>query len=176
MLSTPGLVATVRCSKPYRVNEDDIIWIATALYNKIRIWSESDNFRKPFKFLQAWRILRDHPKFFASQNRRSTLSPDPESGGTINEIAGASGAIVISESDSAEQATFNSSQIPVSSGRQIGRLKAKEQLNRQESVKKTLRLTEMANKLHKASNEALKRHKEILLFCLPQKSISDRNA
>ena len=45
------------------VNEEDEIRLATALFNKIKVQHPSEDVGRKFKYIEAWMILREMPKF-----------------------------------------------------------------------------------------------------------------
>ncbi|PXF41967.1 hypothetical protein BWQ96_08321 [Gracilariopsis chorda] len=55
--------STVAGSQPTVVNDADIIRITTALFNGKKIKEPQEDIGRPFKFLDAWGILRFHEKF-----------------------------------------------------------------------------------------------------------------
>lgn len=55
-------------SKPSGTNDDDVIGIATALFNNKKIEKPQDDYGKAFRFLEPWNILRPQQKFMAGTN------------------------------------------------------------------------------------------------------------
>ena len=63
--------ASVKRSKPTGVSEEDLIRMATAIYNGKTIARPCDDVGKPFKFIRAWQILRNHEKFNVANSTQS---------------------------------------------------------------------------------------------------------
>ena len=53
----------VRRSEPTGVSEEDMIGMATALFNDVQIQHLNDDVGRKFKFLPVWKLLRSHEKF-----------------------------------------------------------------------------------------------------------------
>ena len=72
-LSFAACVARVTNAQPSGTNAEDVLHLATALFNKYEITSVEQSCGPPFKHLDCWHLLKEHPKFDLLLN-----PPDPE--------------------------------------------------------------------------------------------------
>lgn len=129
--------------------EDDNIRLATALFNKVKISHPREDVGKPFRFLKAWEVVRDLPKFMAAADGSSA---GVESGSGTN-------ASEKSEGETAAEGEEKSVK-----KRPDGRRKAKQEQADQHVRAKKLKLAEAAVRLQEQQVEEITRRNEILLF------------
>lgn len=58
-----GCVARVTRVRPSGASDEDVLHLATALFNKLNISSVQEECGPEFRHLSCWKILKDHPKF-----------------------------------------------------------------------------------------------------------------
>jgi hypothetical protein len=58
-----GLFIQVSSTPPTGTSSEDWVKLASALYNGIVSKSASDDCGPVFKHLEAWRVVKDHPKY-----------------------------------------------------------------------------------------------------------------
>lgn len=148
-MSFGGCYARVVRSKPTGVSSSDLIRMATALFNGVDITNASDDCGKPFRFLQAWEVLKTHEKFMAGAEKPESAQtpPEGEDGGTENSTQEPNGDVK-----------------KPSESRPVGRRRAKNALQVQKDSKEKLCLASESVQAQKDRNLALKRHYEIMLF------------
>lgn len=140
--------SSVQKMKRSGVNEDDEIRLATALFNKIKVNHPQEDVGRKFKYLKAWNILRDLPKFAAGgEEQTSAPAPAPAS-----------------SSPSGESSTEAVRSGGPHSERPVGRKRAKELKAKEEQHNKRIRLAQAALELQKKQVHELEEHNNILLF------------
>lgn len=146
-------VAKINRAQPSGTNSDDVVHLATALYNKLEISSVTDSSGPPFKFLSCWTILKEHPKF-------DVLSQPPEKRNTDESATQESARNDETNSDAAIEAAAGFE--PYS--RPVGRKRAKQLDARSELDRKNLKVAEATLKAQQERNELIRTHQEMLLF------------
>lgn len=68
-----GCFEQVIRSQQTGVSHNDMIITATKLYNGVQLKHEEDNCGKSFKFFQAWKALKQLPKFLVSIEGSSSI-------------------------------------------------------------------------------------------------------
>ena len=63
ILKFNGNYWSVKRKNPSNTTDDDVIRLATGLFNGMQMAGVEDDCGKPFKHLDVWRMLREHPKF-----------------------------------------------------------------------------------------------------------------
>ena len=152
--------STVVASKPTGVNDDDLIRITTALFNGKKIKDPTGEVGKPFKFLGAWTILQKHEKFLAGSSSGSN-SDEHNIDAAKDESERVADTASTSAPDTKQETIAPNSR---SSGRPLGRRKAKQYAEKQLHSAKKIRIAERALQVQEARNVALTRHNEIMLF------------
>ena len=98
-----GCYASVKAMKKSVVSEEDEIRLATAFFNRKKMDHPKEDVGPQFKFLTAWEVLRQFPKFNAadqaSSSARSTTEEDGDVSGPSGdteerESAGGAGGVV----------------------------------------------------------------------------------
>lgn len=146
-----GCYIRVMRSKPTGVSPDDLIRLATAMFNDVVVKNASEDCGKSFKFLSAWTILKEHDKFFAAaaENKVTSSSKEDENEGSVKKT----------DSDS------NGDEVgSTTSRRPIGRRKAKELQLRDLHARKKLKLGAELLETQKERNSAIQRDIDIRLF------------
>lgn len=141
-------------AKPSGANEADYRRLATALYNEREIKNEDDDPGPPFKFEDAYEILRDHPKFLMALDISTADLPLSDKTDTSD-----------LKSDFEKAREDASEEIELT--RPVGRRKAKAMEGRQELLLKKVKFSEEVVKEQKRRNEILQAHHELELFTRP---------
>lgn len=147
-LSFAGCVAKVNNAKPSGCNEDDVVHLGTALFNKIEISSVTEDCGPPFKFMTCWSLLKDHPKFDVLLNPVQPTAVQKESDDVADEDD-------TNEEDVVEKDEYK---------RPIGRKRAKAADARAEIDCKKLKVAEASVAAQEKKNKLIEEHHEILLF------------
>lgn len=146
-----GCVARVHRMKPTGTSPDDLNNLATALYNEVDVCNANDDCGAPFKFMMAWRVLCEHPKFMMEAENSGDSA-----GGQHGVVAGEDGSsnADITEGGGGDASTDRSDE--KGSKRPVGRRKAKDDAKRDEMACKKLRLAEDAIEAQTTRNSILK--------------------
>ena len=153
----------VRRSKPTGVSEEDMIRMATALFNDVQIQHPNDHVGRKFKFLPVWKLLRSHEKFsgggrlYGSMPSHGSM-PDGTHTARDGLIAGEKDPFICAESSPDGEEVISTRKRPV------GRKKSKEVELIQASRSKKLRLASESVRVQRERNAALQQYNEILLF------------
>ena len=179
--------ASVKRSKPTFLSEEDLIRMATAIYNGKHISRPCDDVGKPFKFIRAWQILRNHENFNVANSTQSQRTHDVGDEDCPNgslgpyfspAYKGAGDGKSASNKSATKTDTSMESKGAANTGssnceRPVGRCKAKEGLSKQDATRKKVKIAAEAVKLQLQRNAALDRHNEILLFSNALKGVNE---
>lgn len=152
-----GCYTRVLRSKPTGVSPDDLLRLATAIFNDISVKNANDDCGKAFKFLSAWNILKEHDKFAAAASEKNDIKTsaapgDSNNGDKTDDIK------PDSQHSSAEECGSTAS------GRPMGRRKAKEMQSKERLAQKKLKLAAELLKTQQDRNAAILRDIDIRLF------------
>ncbi|CAN8071425.1 unnamed protein product [Agarophyton chilense] len=159
-----GCPAPVRRAKPTVVSEGDIIKLATGIYNNGKMGNIHDPCGRDFRFMEAWKVLKEYPKFTAGfENRRDDTVHTTEDANTQAVRQNGTALVLSGELDATTERTERNAKENVKT-RPIGRRKAKELQTEEATSTKKLHLITVPIDLQRARNGALERYNDILLF------------
>lgn len=148
-LSFAACVARVTNAQPSGTNGDDVLHLATALYNKYDIRSVEESCGGPFKHLECWHLLKDHPKFDLMLNPPESERSTPQ---TVDE-----------QDDNEEDGEIEGSEAE-SFRRPIGRKRSKALDSKAELDAKRVKIAKETLDAQKERNQLLRTQQEMLLF------------
>lgn len=158
-VSFAGCVARVRRMNPTGVSPDDFLNMATGLYNGFEMVNAREDSGVPFKFMLAWKVLCEHPKFMAQvepmQKYVSSSNENDEENLTNR-------ATVVEEEGGSREGKEKDNKD--NRKRPIGRRMAKDMVRREELTRKKLRLAQKALDAQYARNKILLEHTEMMTF------------
>lgn len=135
--------SAVKRLKPTGVSYSDIIRLATASFNKVKVAHPSDNTGRTFRFLEAWEVVNGHPKFQVQVEQiKKNVGEETEG---QNEFASCTNS----------SKTFE---------RPMGRKRAKAEQKKAAGDNKKIKLMNEAVELQRKRNDTLERYTEIMLF------------
>ena len=124
-----GCYARLVRQSPTGVSPNDLIRISTGVFNGIDMCQVTDNCRLPFRYLNAWEVLKSHDKYvYAYQNVLDGARGDGSSKTSKEE-----------QNENSSDDTIDSSDCRLKDPkRPIGRKRAKDQLRKGEETKKAV--------------------------------------
>lgn len=131
--------AKVVRSKPTGVSDRDIINIGTGLYNGVEMGYATDDSARPFKYKEAWNILRCHPKIIniydksCSNDRGRNSAVDKQKDSKLSDNS--------RKDKEADEVVGKTSIEDKKTPRSVGRKRAKEQAQKEAESKKKIGLT-----------------------------------
>lgn len=145
--------ASVKKMKRSGVNHEDEIRLSTALFNKIKVEHPSEDVGRKFKYIDAWMILREMPKF-------SVDGLEDKSTSDTNSTS----SVCLEGESSSENKKSQTDKKKHEMGRPTGRKRAKEIQMKEEQQNKKIRLAQSALEIQKKQVQELEEHNLILLF------------
>lgn len=152
-LSFASYVARITNAQPSGTTANDVVHLATALYNKIEITSVAQSCGPPFKHQTVWQLLKDHPKFDLLLHPPTPSEPAPP--------------VEIEGEEERENGYGNNSEDNNESEsfrRPLGRKRAKACDAKIELDAKRIKIAREALDAQKERNELLRSQQEMLLF------------
>lgn len=143
--------------KPSGAQEDDIVRLATGLYNGKVMKSVNDNPGRPFQFFASWKELRDMPKFNVEKSKEAVQIID---GTNPNSSAGRSEESGTVQQDDKGKVFYRK----ISTERPKGRKKAKMDMREEAKTDKKLRLAESSLELQRQQIKQMESHNAMMAF------------
>lgn len=152
-----GCYGRVMRLQPTGTNADDIIRLSTGLFNAHDMRNAADDYGKDFKFLDAWKVLKEHPRFSPCVcNVTGDIEAENSKAGNISTSESLAECTDALEADADVKRSVET--------RPIGRTRAKKEADKQRIAHEKLKVASEALDAQRQRTEAINKHYEILLF------------